>query len=54
MIPFSVVVLQQALDVAKGFGHVSLASFLGELAPLARGAWVSVTLGSSVCQIPAE
>ncbi|KAL8796410.1 MAG: hypothetical protein Q9195_001317 [Heterodermia aff. obscurata] len=43
-IPFSVVMLQQAMDVAKTFGHVFLVSFLGGLASLAFGAWFSITL----------
>lgn len=43
-IPFSVVMLQQAMDVAKNFGHVFLVSFLGGLLALAFGAWFSATL----------
>ncbi|MCJ1423394.1 putative choline transporter, neither null mutation nor overexpression affects choline transport [Sticta canariensis] len=43
-IPFSVVMLQQTMDIAKGFGHVFLASALGGIAALAFGAWFSVTL----------
>lgn len=43
-IPFSVVMLQQTMDIAKGFGHVFLASALGGIVALAFGAWFSVTL----------
>jgi len=43
-IPFSVVMLQTAMDVAKNFGHVFLVSFIGGLASLLFGAWFSVTL----------
>lgn len=43
-IPFSVVMLQMAMDVAKNFGHVFLVSLLGGLASLIFGAWFSVTL----------
>lgn len=43
-IPFSVVMLQQTMDIAKGFGHVFLASALGGIAAIAFGAWFSVTL----------
>ena len=43
-IPFSVVMLQQTMDVAKGFGHVFTASAVGGLVALAFGAWFSVTL----------
>ena len=45
-IPFSVVMLQQTMDVAKGFGHIFTASALGGLAALAFGAWFSVTLAA--------
>jgi len=45
-IPFSVVMLQTTMDVAKGFGHVFLVSAIGGLAALAFGAWFSVTLVS--------
>ena len=45
-IPFSVVMLQTTMDVAKGFGHVFLVSALGGLAALAFGAWFSVTLAA--------
>lgn len=43
-IPFSVVVLQQTMDVAKSFGHVFTVSAIGGLVALAFGAWFSVTL----------
>lgn len=45
-IPFSVVMLQTAMDVAKGFGHVFLVSAIGGIVALAFGAWFSVTLVS--------
>ena len=45
-IPFSVVMLQQTMDVAKNFGHVFLVSAIGGLVALAFGAWYSVTLVS--------
>ncbi|KAK3672085.1 pH nine-sensitive protein 1 [Recurvomyces mirabilis] len=43
-IPFSVLMLQTAIDVSKKFGHVYLVSFLGGLIAAAFGAWFSVTL----------
>ncbi|KAI6869366.1 hypothetical protein KC343_g8133 [Hortaea werneckii] len=43
-IPFSVLMLQTAIDVAKKFGHVYLVSFLGGLMTAAFGAYFSVTL----------
>ncbi|KAL8739607.1 MAG: hypothetical protein Q9190_007609 [Brigantiaea leucoxantha] len=43
-IPFSVVMLQQTMDVAKGFGHVFLVSAIGGIVSVAFGAWFSVTL----------
>ncbi|KAI7004905.1 hypothetical protein KC364_g18607, partial [Hortaea werneckii] len=43
-IPFSVLMLQTAIDVAKKFGHVYLISFLGGLMTAAFGAYFSVTL----------
>lgn len=43
-IPFSVVMLQTTMDVAKNFGHVFLVSALGGIAAIAFGAWFSVTL----------
>ncbi|KAI9830700.1 MAG: putative choline transporter, neither null mutation nor overexpression affects choline transport [Phylliscum demangeonii] len=45
-IPFSVLVLQTVMDVAKHHGHIFLASFIGGLVSLAFGAWFSVTLTS--------
>lgn len=38
--------LQQTMDVAKGFGHVSTASAVGGLITLAFGAWFSVKLAA--------
>ena len=43
-IPFSVVMLQQTMDVAKSFGHVFSVSAIGGIIALAFGAWFSVTL----------
>lgn len=43
-IPFSVLMLQTAMDVARDFGHVHLITALGGLAGVAFGAWYSVTL----------
>ncbi len=43
-IPFSVLMLQTAIDVSKTFGHVYLVSFLGGLLAAAFGAYFSVTL----------
>ena len=43
-IPFSVLMLQTAIDVSKTFGHVYLVSFLGGLVAAAFGAWFSITL----------
>ena len=43
-IPFSVLMLQTAIDVSKKFGHVYLVSFLGGLIAAVFGAWFSVTL----------
>lgn len=45
-IPFSVVMLQQTMDIARGFGHVFLVSAIGGLCSVAFGAWFSVTLVS--------
>ena len=42
-IPFSVLMLQTAIDVSKKFGHVYLVSFLGGLTATAFGAYFSVT-----------
>ncbi len=43
-IPFSVVMLQQTMDIAKSFGHVFLVSAIGGIVSVAFGAWFSVTL----------
>lgn len=43
-IPFSVLMLQTAIDVAKQHGHVYMVSALGGLLATAFGAWFSVTL----------
>ncbi|OAL03599.1 DUF580-domain-containing protein [Phaeosphaeriaceae sp. SRC1lsM3a] len=43
-IPFSVVMLQTAIDVAKKYGHVYIVSLIGGLLAAAFGAWYSVTL----------
>jgi hypothetical protein len=43
-IPFSVVMLEQTMDVAKTFGHVFTVSAVGGLIAFAFGAWFSVTL----------
>ena len=44
-IPFSVLVLQTVMDVAKGpYGHMFIVSFVGGLLATAFGAWFSVTL----------
>ena len=45
-IPFSVVMLQQTMDVAKSFGHVFMVSAIGGLCSVAFGAWFSITLVS--------
>ena len=45
-IPFSVVMLQQTMDIAKSFGHVFLVSAIGGMASVAFGAWFSLTLVS--------
>ncbi|CAF9931726.1 Putative choline transporter, neither null mutation nor overexpression affects choline transport [Imshaugia aleurites] len=45
-IPFSVVMLQQTMDIAKSFGHVFLVSAIGGIASVAFGAWFSLTLVS--------
>ncbi|KAI5776685.1 plasma-membrane choline transporter-domain-containing protein [Geopyxis carbonaria] len=42
-IPFSIVMLQTAIDVARNFGHVFMVSFIGGLVALAAGAWFAVT-----------
>ncbi|KAK6521974.1 putative choline transporter, neither null mutation nor overexpression affects choline transport [Arthrobotrys megalospora] len=43
-IPFSVLMLQTVIDVAKGYGHVFIVSFIGGVVALAFAAWFSVTL----------
>ena len=43
---FSVVMLQQTMDIAKSFGHVFLVSAIGSICSVAFGAWFSVTLVS--------
>lgn len=43
-IPFSVLMLQTTIDVAKNYGHVFIVSFIGGTIALAFGAWFSVTL----------
>ncbi|KAF2141481.1 uncharacterized protein K452DRAFT_319085 [Aplosporella prunicola CBS 121167] len=43
-IPFSVVMLQTAIDVSKRYGHVYLVSALGGIVATAFAAWYSVTL----------
>ncbi|KAI9821269.1 MAG: putative choline transporter, neither null mutation nor overexpression affects choline transport [Pycnora praestabilis] len=43
-IPFSVLMLQTAIDVAKGYGHIFVVSFIGGILATAFGAWYSVTL----------
>ncbi|KAF2662354.1 DUF580-domain-containing protein [Lophiostoma macrostomum CBS 122681] len=43
-IPFSVLMLRTAIDVAKKFGHVYIVSLIGGLLAAAFGAWYSVTL----------
>ena len=43
-IPFSVLMLQTAIDVSKKYGHVYLVSFMSGLLAAAFGAWFSVTM----------
>jgi hypothetical protein len=45
-IPFSVLILQTVIDVAKCHGRIFTASFIGGIVSLAFGAWFSVTLTS--------
>jgi hypothetical protein len=45
-IPFSVVMLQTAIDVSRTYGHVFVVSALGGLVAVAFSAWFSVTLVS--------
>ncbi|KAF2261248.1 DUF580-domain-containing protein [Lojkania enalia] len=43
-IPFSVLMLQTAIDVSKKYGHVYIVSLIGGILAAAFGAWYSVTL----------
>lgn len=43
-IPFSVLMLQTAIDVSKKYGHTYIVSLIGGIAAAALGAWYSVTL----------
>ncbi|KAK6496485.1 putative choline transporter, neither null mutation nor overexpression affects choline transport [Arthrobotrys musiformis] len=43
-IPFSVLMLQTVIDIAKNYGHVFIVSFIGGIVALAFSAWFSVTL----------
>ncbi|KAI9654487.1 MAG: putative choline transporter, neither null mutation nor overexpression affects choline transport [Bathelium mastoideum] len=43
-IPFSVLMLQTAIDVSRNYGHVYLVSLIGGLAAAGFGAWYSITL----------
>jgi hypothetical protein len=43
-IPFSVLMLEVTIDVAKNYGHVFIVSALGGLLATVFGAWFSVTL----------
>ncbi|CAF9932911.1 MAG: hypothetical protein GOMPHAMPRED_006699 [Gomphillus americanus] len=45
-IPFSVLMLQTSVDVARNYGHVFLVSFIGGVVALAFAAWYSVTLAA--------
>lgn len=45
-IPFSVVMLQTAIDVARTYGHAFLVSAIGSFVSIALSAWFSVTLVS--------
>src|SRR3954470_21367647 len=49
-IPFSVLMLQTAIDVSKKYGHTYLVSLIGGLLAAALGAWYSVTLVSIYVQ----
>ncbi|KAI5812681.1 plasma-membrane choline transporter-domain-containing protein [Pyronema omphalodes] len=44
--PFSVLMLQTAIDISKRFGHVFRVSALGGLAAIVAGAWFAVTFVS--------
>lgn len=43
-IPFSVLMLQVVIDVAKNYGHVFIVSMIGGVVATAFGAWFAVTL----------
>lgn len=43
-IPFSVLMLQTAIDVSKKYGHVYMVSLIGGLIAMVLSAWFSVTL----------
>ena len=43
-IPFSVLILQTVMDVAKRYGHMFAVSFVGGLIATAFGAWYAVTV----------
>jgi uncharacterized membrane protein len=45
-IPFSVLMLQTTMDIARNFGHVFTVSAIGGFISVAFGAWFSVTLVS--------
>ncbi|OGE50687.1 hypothetical protein PENARI_c016G04524 [Penicillium arizonense] len=45
-IPFTAFMLQTAMDVARGYGHIFLVSALGGIVTVAFSAWFSVTLVS--------
>ncbi|KAF1939643.1 DUF580-domain-containing protein [Clathrospora elynae] len=49
-IPFSVLMLQTAIDVSKKYGHTYVVSLIGGLLAAALGAWYSVTLVSIYVQ----
>ena len=43
-IPFTVVMMQQTMDIARSFGHVFLVSAIGGLTSVIFGIWFSLTL----------
>lgn len=45
-IPFTAFMLQTAMDVARGYGHIFLVSAIGGIVTVAFAAWFSVTLVS--------
>ncbi|KAF2125083.1 DUF580-domain-containing protein [Dothidotthia symphoricarpi CBS 119687] len=49
-IPFSVLMLQTAIDVSKTYGHTYVVSLIGGLLAAVLGAWYSVTLVSIYVQ----